>query len=97
VQLLAAIAARRVKKVACQARRMNACNDVFPVTDRAEHECDVRFRGQNALEDVNVEFAVFGRKLCRRHTAHERPAKADGERGERAAKPLSHNKIPEPY
>jgi hypothetical protein len=52
----------------------------------------VRFRGQNALEDVNVEFAVFGRQLCRCHTPNERSAKADGERSERAAKPLSHNR-----
>jgi hypothetical protein len=63
-----------MEQVAGQARGVNACQNVFAVTDRAEHERHVRFRGQHALEDVDVELAVLRWELGRRHAAQQRPA-----------------------
>src|SRR6185295_18491415 len=79
VQLRAAVAARRVKHVAGEARRVHARQHTVAVADLAEHERDVLLAVGEILERVDLEVAELRRQLRRGDLADERQAEGGPE------------------
>jgi hypothetical protein len=72
VELRAAVAARRVKHVAREARRVDAHQHAFAVADVASHERDVRLPIRKLVVRVDLEGAELRRKLSRGDGANRR-------------------------
>ena len=66
-QLLAAIAAQGAERIACQAFRVDAAQNILSIANVALYQCNVMFSVQAAHKTISSEGAILGGQVHRRH------------------------------